>query len=181
MVLPGTAGRGAEPASCQFALPLGHEGRAAMAMELFVLSDQIIASVAEWQNAIDREGYPLRLSDEIAFADLAGFLPATLQGESTGFEVRHEAADEFMQDTPDVSFGHDWKHLLSFRWSGNPVELLAVVMASTAYAAVTGGVIFDGESGELIAAEERRAQVPLLVRQCHEFFGTQVELRVPDR
>ena len=32
-----------------------------MAMELFVLSDERLNSVAEWQAAIDAEGYPLRL------------------------------------------------------------------------------------------------------------------------
>ena len=32
-----------------------------MAMELFVLSDELLNSTADWQAAIDGEGYPLRL------------------------------------------------------------------------------------------------------------------------
>jgi hypothetical protein len=56
-----------------------------MSMELHVLSDRPLNSVAEWQRAIDREGFQLRLSSDIQFATASGMLPVTLEGKQTGF------------------------------------------------------------------------------------------------
>ena len=36
-----------------------------MSMEICVFSDRILGSIAEWQQAIDAEGLPLRLSGDI--------------------------------------------------------------------------------------------------------------------
>jgi len=58
-------------------------------MELFVLSDRQLASIAEWQQAIAAEGFPLLLSTEIPFEALDGFLPAQLGEKPTGFECSH--------------------------------------------------------------------------------------------
>jgi hypothetical protein len=44
-----------------------------MAMELFVLSDALLNSTADWQSAIDREGYPLRLDGNKQIEGLQGF------------------------------------------------------------------------------------------------------------
>jgi hypothetical protein len=57
-----------------------------MAMELFVLSDKQLISVAEWQAAIDAEGYPLRLDGNKPTESLKGFLTALLRDKKTGFE-----------------------------------------------------------------------------------------------
>ena len=46
-----------------------------MSMELHVLSDRPLNSVVEWQRAIDREGFQLRLSSDIQFATASGMLP----------------------------------------------------------------------------------------------------------
>lgn len=43
-----------------------------MSMELFVLSDRRLASIAEWQRAINAESFPLRLSPETPFEELDG-------------------------------------------------------------------------------------------------------------
>ena len=57
-----------------------------MAMELFVLSDELLNSTADWQAAIDGEGYPLRLDGIKPIESLQGFLPARLRDTKTGFE-----------------------------------------------------------------------------------------------
>lgn len=43
-----------------------------MSMELFVLSDRRLASIAEGQRAINAESFPLRLSPETPFEELDG-------------------------------------------------------------------------------------------------------------
>jgi hypothetical protein len=125
-----------------------------MAMELWVLSDKQLNSIAEWQTAIDAEGFPLKLSEKLEFEKLDGFLPSHLRGELTGFECNHWNASKFMGDVPDINFGHDWKYVLAFRWGGNFNELRAAWIAGAAYAQATGGVVFDDQEGKIRNAAE---------------------------
>jgi hypothetical protein len=126
-------------------------------MELWVLSDSQLNSIADWQAAIDAEGYPLKLSEDIEFENLSGFLPVQLRGELTGFECYHDNAAEFIQQNSDVDFGHAWKFVLGFRWLGSKVEeLRAAWMAGTAYAQAVQGEIFDAQEEKLRNAAEAR-------------------------
>jgi hypothetical protein len=127
-----------------------------MAMELWVLSDKQLNSIAEWQSAIDIEGFPLKLSEKLQFEKLDGFLPSHLRGDLTGFECNHWNASEFMRDASDIDFGHDWKYVLAFRWGGNFNELRAAWIAGASYAQATGGVVFDDQEGKIRNAAEAR-------------------------
>jgi hypothetical protein len=127
-----------------------------MAMELWVLSDRQLNSIAEWQSAIDFEEFPLKLTDETPFEKLSGFLPARLGNEPTGFECSHWNAIEFMRDMSNANFGHDWKYVLAFRWGRNLNEMRAAWIAGSAYAQATGGVVFDDQEGKVRSAMEAR-------------------------
>lgn len=141
-----------------------------MSMELWVFSDKQLRTIAEWQLAIDAEGYPLALSDEILFEQLKGFLPMHLRAELTGFECYHDDAAEMIRENPDIDFGHAWKYLLGFRWLGSKVsELRAAWMAGTAYAQATDGVIFDDQEGKL----RKAAQAREVVRDVEQDFMDQ--------
>jgi hypothetical protein len=52
--------------------------------QIFVLSDRRLGAIAEWQQAIDAEGFDLRL-----FEDLSGHLPAHRGEQHAGFECGH--------------------------------------------------------------------------------------------
>ena len=126
-----------------------------MAMELYVLSDQRLASIGEWQRAIDAEGFALRLSDETPLDAVDGFLPAQVNGKSAGFECNHWAAGELMTEAAEIDFGHAWKHALAFRWLGSKLEEGdAAMMAATAYARATGGVILDWDNDRLLEPDQ---------------------------
>jgi hypothetical protein len=130
-----------------------------MAMELWVLSDKKLNSIAEWQSAIDAEGFALQLSDGAPFGELNGFLPADLRGQPTGFECNHWPASAFMHEIHEmlgIDFGHDWKYVLAFRWRGDFNELRAAWIAGTAYAQATGGIVFDDQEGKVRNAGEAR-------------------------
>jgi hypothetical protein len=131
-----------------------------MSMEMFILSDKQVGSIAQWQAAIDAEGYPLKLAPDMKFETLRGFLPSHLRGELTGFECDHWVADELMRDNSDIDFGRDWKFALAFRWLGSRWnELLAAWMAATAYAQVTDGIIFDYEEERIFTPAQARTMV----------------------
>lgn len=125
-----------------------------MAMELCVLSDRQLGSIAEWQVAINAEGFPLTLSDEQSLDEINGFLPAQFRGQPTGFECSHWSAAEFMRDMSKVDFGHAWKHVLALRWRADFDELRAAWIAGSAYARATDGIVFDDQEGKLRNAAE---------------------------
>jgi hypothetical protein len=131
-----------------------------MSMELWILSDSQLNSVAEWQTAVDAEGYPLRLSSDMEFEKLRGILPMRLCGELTGFECYHDDPAELMSANPDVNFGREWKYALGFRWLGSKMsELRAAWMAATAYAQATGGIVIDDQELKIHTAPEAREVV----------------------
>jgi len=139
-----------------------------MAMELFVLSDKQLNSVEEWQAAIDGEGYPLRLDGNKPIEFLKGFLRAQLRDTKTGFECNVWPAREFMREMSGVNFGHEWKHVLAFRWGGNLSQVPAVWMAATAYAKATNGVVFDEEEGKIRSAVDAQTVVGDVEREMPE-------------
>jgi len=139
-----------------------------MAMELFVLSDEQLNSVADWQAAIDAEGYPLRLNGNKPMKSLKGFLPALLRDAKTGFECNLWPAEEFTQEISGADFGQKWKHVLALRWGGNLNQVPAVWMAATAYARATNGVVFDEEQGKICSAADARTVVDNIEREMPE-------------
>jgi hypothetical protein len=129
-----------------------------MSIEISVLSDRRLASTAEWQRAIDAEGFPLRLDPECSLNETNGFFPAHFGDKLTGFECYHDDAAEMIGNYPEIDFGRPWAHALGLRIIGDHDELRASFMAATAYARAAGGVVWDGESGEVMSPD-RTAEV----------------------
>lgn len=123
-----------------------------MAMEICVLSDERLDSVAEWQKAINAEGFPLRLSD----ADPSRNLIAYLRDEETSIEYDIHDFSELKDAYRHVNFGRNWRYAVAFTWSSDFAEEIAAWMAATAYASATDGVIFDEQEGKLFTPDESR-------------------------
>jgi hypothetical protein len=137
-----------------------------MAMELHVLSDRRLSAVGEWQHAIDIEGYPLRLDGDTQPDAVDGFVPAEMNGQPTGFECFNDKAHETMKFLGNDQFDRRWKYALGFRWRGSSFEeLQAAWMAAIAYAAATGGIIFDHEEGRVFTPQQGREQVAKFVSE----------------
>ena len=138
-----------------------------MSMELFVLSDRPLESIAEWQQAITAAGFSLTLPAETPFEALDGFLPVQLGERSTGFECSHWDANEVMAECPEIDFGRRWRHALSFRWGGaDPYQSPAVFMAGAAYAGATDGVVLDWEQGELLTPQQAAENARVLEKEA---------------
>jgi hypothetical protein len=135
-----------------------------MSMEVWVLSDSQLKSVVEWQRAIDAEGYPLQLHEDMDFGDLRGFFPMQLRGERAGCECYHDPADELIKANPHVDFGHAWKYALGFRWGASLKAMQSAWMAATAYAAATNGIVIDDQELKIRTAQESRREVDDIVR-----------------
>src|SRR5437763_1035537 len=112
---------------------LTHEG-AWMSMEIYVLSNMRLASIDDWQQAIDAEGFGLRLSADTPFEAVRGHLPAWWGDKQAGFECDHWEASELMHEHPEINFGRRWAHALAFRWGADLYACQGANMAATAYA-----------------------------------------------
>src|SRR5262249_21420552 len=128
-----------------------------MSMELFVLSERRLDSIQEWQGAIDAEKFPLLLASDIQLKTVSGFLAVQLEGRPTGFECRHEDAEQGMDGSLD--FGRHWRFAVSFRIIGAFAELRAAWMAATAYAHATDGVVFDPQEDKIYSHIQARGMV----------------------
>jgi len=127
-----------------------------MSIEIFVLSDHRLGSIADWQRAIDAEGFDLRLDGSRPFEDLSGHLPAQRGEQHAGFECDHWDPKEVMDEqfSPGIAFGRAWTQALAFRFGGDSHELWGAYAAAASYAKATEGVVFDGESGEVLAPDK---------------------------
>jgi hypothetical protein len=149
-----------------------------MSMELWVLSDRQLNSVAEWQAAISAERYFLDLEPDASFEKLNGFLPCHLRGELSGFECYHDDAAALMRSNANSTFGHDWKYALGFRWLGSKQnETLAAWTAGTAYAHATDGVVINDQDGRIRSAAESSAVVRDIERPSQAYEEAKRELR----
>src|ERR1700686_2416451 len=121
-----------------------------MSMEICVFSDRILGSIAEWQQAIDAENFPLRLIDDAPLSAVNGILAGQLHDESTDFEFYPRYAEETMEFYGPAKFDREWKIVFAFIWGGlNVNNGPGSWMAATAYARATSGVIYDEEDSKL--------------------------------
>src|SRR5215831_9926482 len=84
-------------------------------MRLFVFSDRQVSSIAEWQRAIEAEGFALRFSTTGPADELSGSVAAKLGNDDAGFECNQESSADIMARYPDVDFGHAWQFAKVFR------------------------------------------------------------------
>jgi hypothetical protein len=121
-----------------------------MSMEVYALSDRRLSSVAEWQQAINREGFDLRLYDSGPFAALKGYLPAHRGGRHAGFECDHWNAADLIDGYRNIDFRRRWTQALAFRVGADFDALWGALAAAAAYARATDGIVFDPVAGEVL-------------------------------
>lgn len=153
-----------------------------MAMQICVLCDERIDSIAEWQKSIDAEGFALRLLD----ADPERNLSAYLRDEQTSIEYDVHNFGELKDSFRHVNFGRDWRYAVTFTWSSDFAQEIAAWMAATAYAGATNGAIFDEQIGRVLTPEESTKIVrnleqrrPAMEAMLRDYID-QLEAKSPD-
>lgn len=145
-----------------------------MSMEILTLSDRRLASMAEWQRAIDAAGLALALPIDVSIEELHGFLPIRAGDAATGFECDHCDAAELIKLYDTIDFGRVWRHALAFNWQGFE-EGAAACMAAAAYAKAADGVVFDPQESIVMSpqraieyANEFKADIPRMNEMVRE-------------
>ncbi|MBI1202191.1 MAG: hypothetical protein GC182_06735 [Rhodopseudomonas sp.] len=153
-----------------------------MSMEIYVLSDARLSSLADWQTAIDADGFALELSAERPLSDIGGFLPIRLSCVQSGFECDHWDVNDIFATYSDKDFGRRWRYALAFRWGADLRACIGAYMAAAAYAAATQGVVFDCEQGKILSSQQaadvardmdrQMPEIEVAIRRAVEQFKT---------
>jgi hypothetical protein len=125
-----------------------------MPMEICVLSDRALASIADWQAAIDAEGFPLTLSNGVSLQGLSGFLPMQLHGRKAGCECGHIDVDDVVRIYGETTVNRRWARALLLRFGDDLVACLCAYMSGAAYARATEGYVLDCAEGRILTPRE---------------------------
>jgi hypothetical protein len=101
-----------------------------------------LPAVAEWQVAINRAGFPLRLDAAVDLATVEGMIRAEYAGEATGFECYLDMEAELPEGAPSHAEGLALR-ACAVLVSRSTTEMLAAVAAAAALAQLTSGVLYD--------------------------------------
>jgi hypothetical protein len=143
-----------------------------MSMEIYVLSDRRLSSMAAWQQAIDGDGFTLVLDAGRPFGRLQGHLPAMWQGSPAGFECDHWNPEDVLEGYPKAEFDRHWKYCLAFRWGADARACLGAHMAASAYAKVTEGVVLDCDAGKVLTPQQAKQTAAMIEKQLPSFEKT---------
>jgi len=116
-----------------------------MANEQFAfLKSTSVPTRDQWQQAIDRSGFDLKLDPEYEPRTNVGFVPCKLNGAETGVEMYFEDSMEFMQEFGSIAGDRDC--CISFRWGSSMQECACAMIASFALASEFNAVVsYEGE------------------------------------
>ena len=143
-----------------------------MSVDLYALTDRRLVSIAEWQQAIDRERPGLVLPADTSIDELDGFLPVRWHGTFTGFECLHIPARQVIKSRDAIDFGREWMHALAF-YTKEFEELLVAYIAAAAYTQAAGGVVFDPQQSLVMSpphAFEMAREIEREIPRAKEFL-----------
>jgi len=130
-----------------------------MSVELMVLSERRLNSMADWQHAIDAGGLRVALPANMLIERLEGFLPVRSNDTMTGFECDYCDIREILALYPNVIVGRSWPYCLVFRWGGDFEACIAAYISAAAYAKASDGILFDPQDGSLMSSQEALTEI----------------------
>jgi hypothetical protein len=116
-----------------------------MANEQFAfLKSSRVPTRDQWQQAIDRAGFDLKLDPLFEPRTNVGFVPCKLNGAEAGVEMYFDDSTEFMDAFGSLAGERDC--CISFRWGGSMQECACAMVASFALASEFDAVVsYEGE------------------------------------
>src|SRR3954453_22638721 len=127
-----------------------------MSMEIHVFFRGKLPTKAELARVMKELGFPITIPSKDSLEKQSGFLPMRLRRQEAGaefdvFEGRANIADIMGDSVSEVDPGFD--RCGSFRFGGNENEMVTAICASAALAKLVGGVVLEGESGDLMQVD----------------------------
>lgn len=111
-----------------------------------------LPDVAQWQAALTAHGFAFVLDPSLSLPTHEGYLPVTCEGIETGFEFGLDPSS-----TAEIASFGGRDQSATFRWGSDLHALVAASACGAVFAALTDGVYFDAEGGEVVPAEQALA------------------------
>lgn len=117
----------------------------------------LLPSVRDWQAVIDKHGFAVALDPRWQLRTSSGNLPTRYRGEATGFECDlAKVGDDERAELPETLDAGVAQLALAFTSRGE-LSFAAAFVAAACFAELTGGTLFDWQSGDAFSAEEAMA------------------------
>ena len=123
-------------------------------------------SPQEWQAAITRHGFPLKISTDFDVVALRGLLPCEYHGQPCGFEYHYSICGQ--EDLRELGIPESLPCQILFFTGTRPKEnFLSEIIAAAALAEMTGGVLVDPQEDTTLEGAQavewcrRQAQIYL--------------------
>ena len=120
-----------------------------MSMEIYLLTNETIPSLAAWQDAIDALKFDVRLIDQHELPTKEIRIKAQCQGKPVLLEIERADLAYVRSEFPEIEFpdGVSFVHVL--RWNKTLEGGLAASEAAAAYISFVKGLMIDTEEGKL--------------------------------
>src|SRR5262249_46348549 len=107
------------------------------------------------QAAIDALGFDLKIDGSYTPFKSSGFLPCTLKGKLSGFEIHFRKAIETLATYPHLAGAVGSRATaIGFRWGGRFDDIVCVLMVSVVLARSFGAVVHYHEDDILYSADQ---------------------------
>ena len=125
-----------------------------MSVELYViLHDRKVPTRKEWQGKIDSLRAPLKLDSSYDLRRDAGYLPADLAGEDSGFEFYLEDVTDYESSRWEIDLA-DRDKVAVFRVGSDPLEHVTALFAAGALAQISEGLCIQNGSDQPASPED---------------------------
>jgi hypothetical protein len=121
-----------------------------MSFDLSVhLATERMPSPQQWQAAITKHGFPLKISRDFDVVALSGSLPCEYQGQPCGFEYYYSILSQ--EGLQKLGISESFPCQILFSTSARPKEdFLSEIIAAAVLAEMTGGLLVDPQAGSTI-------------------------------
>ena len=113
----------------------------------------------DWQARISELGFGVELDPEMKVGDDKGFSPCTIKGQASGFEIYFESPEEVLASYPDIRESiSDRDCCVTFRWGGDLLECVCVLVVSAALAKFFDAVVYYPHDAIFYSPDELLAE-----------------------
>ena len=119
-----------------------------ISVSVFLKDDRLPTSI-DWQAAIRKAGFAVEMETDFDPRADSGFRPATYRGLTAGFEYNlSQVAAGGLGSKQNQAAAAGYELCVELVTHSNMAEMVSAALAAGALAELTGGVLFDDESGE---------------------------------
>jgi hypothetical protein len=120
------------------------------------------------QAAVDSTGFDCKLDESYIPFESSGFLPCSINGKKSGFEISFEPASEPLAVFPQLGERVGGRDVaITFRWGGDMAECTCVLIVSLALAKDFGAIVHYQDDDLLYSTEQLVDEAAAALKHLH--------------